>query len=347
MVPAIDAELNTLSSAAAKLAGDDVLRVVPVRGGGNNRLYRIDGASGSAYALKTYLVDRHDCRDRLGAEYQGLSFVWSRGVRDVPRAVAADPEHARALYDWIDGAPVDRATVADIDSAVRFLAELKRLSRDPMAASLPLASEACLSGAEIVAQIETRVQRLTEAAKGKADLVRFLSGVFEPTVQLLVSAAREGFHASGVPFARQVGFGEMTLSPSDFGFHNALRRPDGSLVFLDFEYFGWDDPVKLVADFLLHPGMRLDEKLCRRFFGGVTQVFGGDPLFELRVRLLYPLFGLRWVAILLNEFLPERWQRRVYAGAKERERAEARQLEKAKLLVRRLIAGQKGFPHAA
>ena len=44
------------------------------------------------------------------------------------------------------------------------------------------------------------------------------------------------------------------LSPSDFGFHNALRRPDGTIVFVDFEYFGWDDPAKMMADAMLHPG---------------------------------------------------------------------------------------------
>jgi hypothetical protein len=31
----------------------------------------------------------------------------------------------------------------------------------------------------------------------------------------------------------------------------------------------------------------------------------------------FHLFGLRWVLILLNEFLPARWQRRVLAGASE------------------------------
>ena len=41
---------------------------------------------------------------------------------------------------------------------------------------------------------------------------------------------------------------QRALSPSDFGLHNALRGQDGQLRFVDFEYFGWDDPVKLVSD---------------------------------------------------------------------------------------------------
>src|SRR4029077_9202981 len=40
----------------------------------------------------------------------------------------------------------------------------------------------------------------------------------------------------------------VILSPSDFGFHNALV--DGGRVgFVDFEYAGRDDPAKLIGDF--------------------------------------------------------------------------------------------------
>src|SRR6202041_3384794 len=106
----------------------------------------------------------------------------------------------------------------------------------------------------------------------------------------------------------------QSLVPSDFGFHNSLRRPDGALAFLDFEYFGWDDPVKLTADILLHPGRPLELPQRERFRQAATRLYGGDPAFATRLPAYQPLFGLRWVLILLNEFIPERWQRRVLAG---------------------------------
>ena len=43
---------------------------------------------------------------------------------------------------------------------------------------------------------------------------------------------------------------KQILSPSDFGFHNSLMTINGSLTFIDFDYFDWDDPVKLTADFI-------------------------------------------------------------------------------------------------
>ena len=104
------------------------------------------------------------------------------------------------------------------------------------------------------------------------------------------------------------------MSPSDFGFHNALRTGDGNIAFVDFEYFGWDDPVKLVSDFLLHPGMKLTAKTSRHFAEGVAEIYADDPNYKTRLRLLYPLYAIRWSLIVLNEFLPAKWQQRRYAG---------------------------------
>ncbi|MFP6749711.1 MAG: hypothetical protein VCD66_19215 [Alphaproteobacteria bacterium] len=145
------------------------------------------------------------------------------------------------------------------------------------------------------------------------------------------------YEQQGLDFGRSIGPSRLTLSPSDFGFHNAIRRSDGRLEFIEFEYFGWDDPVKLVADFLLHPGMGLDGELRRRFRCGAAAVFGGDHGFDARLRALFPLYALRWCLIVLNEFLPERWLRRDYAGAhRDREFALTTQLAKARAMLARL-----------
>jgi thiamine kinase-like enzyme len=111
---------------------------------------------------------------------------------------------------------------------------------------------------------------------------------------------------SGIGFDEPLAADVRTLSPSDFGFHNAIRRPDGTLAFVDFEYFGWDDPAKTIADFLLHPGMAIDAALKRRFAAAACRVFSDVPALPARVQMAYALFGLKWVLILLNDFLPER-----------------------------------------
>jgi hypothetical protein len=142
---------------------------------------------------------------------------------------------------------------------------------------------------------------------------------------------RAGYAGLGWDFARPLDADKRCLSPSDFGLHNALRRPDGRFAFVDFEYFGWDDPVKLVADFILHPGMTLPSSLIARFRRGARRLFASDPDFAQRLALLEPLIALRWGLILLNEFLAEGWQARAFAGtALSQSEAKARQLAKAR-----------------
>ena len=140
-----------------------------------------------------------------------------------------------------------------------------------------------------------------------------------------------------------------TLSPSDFGFHNVLREADGKVVFLDFEYFGWDDPVKLVSDFLWHPAMNIAEDLKVRFVQRMNVVFGNDPCFQARLKAVFPLFGLKWCLILLNEFIPTESERRDFSRSPIRNKTTVRleQLAKARSLSRKIRQMYKDFPYGS
>jgi hypothetical protein len=140
--------------------------------------------------------------------------------------------------------------------------------------------------------------------------------------------------AEAIEFSRALPKEKRSLVPSDFGFHNALRRSDGTLAFVDFEYFGWDDPVKLTADTLLHPGLPMPAAQRDRFRSAALEIYSEDATFAPRLKALYPLFGLRWGLILLNEFRPERWRLRSAAGETEPwGEVKARQLTRARELV--------------
>jgi aminoglycoside phosphotransferase (APT) family kinase protein len=49
---------------------------------------------------------------------------------------------------------------------------------------------------------------------------------------------------------------QRCLIPTDFGLHNIPKSTDGTLGFIDFEYFGWGHPVKLAATRFYSPAMR-------------------------------------------------------------------------------------------
>ncbi len=334
-----------IEATAARLLGRPVEAAEPAAPGGNNRVYRVRTADG-ALALKFYPDGDDDRRDRLGHEFQALQFLGRHRVRCVPAAVAADPGLGCAAYEWIDGEPVGTPDRDDIDAALTLAATLKALSRADDAPALPAAAEACLSAAELERQVAARLDALKRPASGHPALAAFLSDAFVPAFADFTDRARGRYREHGLDFAADIAPGQRTLSPSDFGFHNAIRRPDGDIAFVDFEYFGWDDPVRLAADFLLHPGHALDGAAAGRFAGGARELFGDDLEFAHRLEALYGLVGLRWCLIVLGEFLPARLARRRFAGRDDDARsARTRQLRKARELLDSLIAGAGRFPY--
>lgn len=300
--------------AAVALAPQRPVAIERRLGGGNNRLYRVTAADGTSHALKWYPKPAGDQRDRLGTEFAALNFLHRCHITNVPQPFAADRQAGFALYEWIDGECITAPLPQDIDAALAFAASLHTLCRHRDATSLPLASEACLSASDIIEQIDRRLRRLNEIAEDEPELRAFLQEEFTPLRRSVVAWVRDAYCARGWDFDAPIESAKRSLSPSDFGFHNAIRRPDGNLVFIDFEYFGWDDPIKLVADFIQHPGMSLSPALLDRFRQGACRLYGTQADFASRLELLEPLIGLRWCMILLNEFLPERWRNRALAG---------------------------------
>ena len=326
---------EALERVARSLIGGPVDRLRRVGGGRNSRVHRVDAASG-AFALKQYPSLEDDPRDRLGAEVGALRWMAENGFTAAPRVVAVDREQNSVLLSWVEGERVGAVDAEDVDQALAFLSRLHELRRAPALPPSRLAAEACLSGAEIERQLVGRIQQLL-ALEGEAALRSFLEADVTPALEKLVTRARSEHPGGIASFDRELDPEGRTLAPSDFGFHNALRGRDGGLTFIDFEYFGWDDPVKLTADVLLHPGTPVAAELKDRFRRGAERVYESDPDFAARLEVFYPLFGLRWVLILLNEFHPERWRRRVLAGATEDwGAAKARQLEAARDRLSRL-----------
>jgi hypothetical protein len=286
-------QARVLRDVAARLSGQPVRALAAAHMGANSRIFRIETDTGPL-ALKAYPVRQGDSRRRAEVEWKALRFLRARCGDTVPRPVARDDEGRFLLMEWFEGAAVRDCRPADIDAAADFVVRVFAQSKDPEASEFPPASEACLSAGAIVDQIR---QRLVLLCEGAVD--RFLEHEFLPALD----AATRGWD----PASKQdLAPGLRRLIPSDFGFHNALRQPDGALRYIDFDYFGWDDPVKLAADFVLHPAMQLSRDDKHAFVGRIASALADDPEFSARLKSRLPLFALRWIMILFNPFRRDR-----------------------------------------
>lgn len=336
----------------AALADEAIASCRRIYGGRNSRVYRVQTDSGRVFAGKHYHLHQDDPRDRLGAEWRALALL-SADARLAPfvaRPVAKEPGQGLALYSFLSGAQASTtpATKDDMDACLEFLDALRGLSGSldaDAAQRIPPASEACFSLSALAANLRARLDALQdvprEACLG-AELAQFLAAELIPFLDTsLTQAAQLGDPAQELPQRCR------TLSPSDFGLHNALRSEAG-LCFVDFEYFGWDDPAKTLCDFMLHPAMDLPQDLRQRFASGFLSRFAGtDCGLPSRAATVYPLYAIKWSFILLNEFLRGADARRVFAAGAACAADDARARREAQLAKARAMLNKARTTHAA
>lgn len=333
------AEVEALTLGAAELLGQAGLapdfRLAPEPGAANNRTFRVEG-HGFRALLKAYFSHPGDPRDRCGAESAFLRFAWDRGLRQLPKPLACDPVRRLGLFELIEGRRLSPEEVGPdgLDQALGFFSELNRHRRAPQASSLPAASEACFSLAEHLALVDSRVTALLSLPE--AGCLGFVRDELAPAWAQAREAVAGEARRIGMDSGRALPESERCISPSDFGFHNALLGADGRLRFLDFEYAGWDDPAKAVCDFFEQPELPVPEAARPRFVAAVSAALGDPPGLAERAELLRGVYRVKWACILLNEFLPAAAQRRRFAqGSAELSERRRRQLAKAREKLRR------------
>jgi len=341
-----------MKSLFSKLLGCEATSIREIGGGRNSKVYKLTCEGPVTYAAKLYFTHSLDGRNRQDAEYSSLKFLWENGIRCIPRPVVVDWDRGCAVYEYINGHKISSKDVTDkdIDSAVEFLDALKKLKDKKKSGDLPPASEACFSFQAVVDNIELRLSRLSEFQSDEVQydaLHEFLKKEFIPSFGIIIDWCKRQAKKAGMSFVSELPKRERTLSPSDFGFHNALRRNNDQIVFYDFEHFGWDDPAKMVSDFLLHPGMHLKENLKKRFMAKILRSFSENKSLSKRIKIVYPLFGLKWCMILLNEFVPEHLHRRGFASERDldKSRLQTEQLEKATEMLQRIMEEYRSFPY--
>jgi hypothetical protein len=287
-----------------------------IEGGRNNRVYKVTLESGDAVLLKSYYADERDPRDRLEHEWAFLTYAWERNVRAIPQPLARERETHSGLYSFLPGRKLRAGEVEGrhVDAAAEFVCALNAERKG--ARDLPPGSEACFTLGAHLAAIERRVERLKEldpAAPGRAAADRLVRAEIVPLWHMVKNRILRQSEAIGPAPEASIDPASVCVSPSDFGFHNALV--DGArIAFIDFEYAGRDDPAKLVCDFFCQPEVPVPPAFYDRFLGRVAEGLRLTDADRARCDLLLDAYRVKWVCIMLNEYLPLDAARRSFAG---------------------------------
>ncbi|MBI2442238.1 MAG: phosphotransferase [Lentisphaerae bacterium] len=312
-LPLIQAVRKTVSAAFAT----EPERIEPLAGGANNRVFKVR-LGRQAVLAKVYFRHPGDRRDRLSAEFGMLAFLWQNGLRCIPEPLFADRQRHIGLYQFVEGRRPRPEEIAwsDVSELIFLLKEMWRLRRRPDAAALPRGSDSSFSMAGFLANVEGRfrcVARALKTGRVSPEARQFVAGEVAARMKAVRQFIERGARNCALDLERPLPPAQRTLNPADHGFHNALRGSSGRLTFLDFEYAGWDDPAQMICNACLQPEVPIPAAMQPRFVKTIAGALGNPAGLAARLKLLYPLFGLKWSLIMLNEFLPVSRERRRFA----------------------------------
>lgn len=285
---------------------------------GNNKTFIIVCGS-EKYFVKHFFHDINDKRDRFSTELNFIRYAEKFATGYVPEIYQVNKETRLILYEYITGtsfSSVPAIKEEHVLQAISFFQKLNAHQNSEEAKDIRNASEACFSIAQHIDLLDKRVSQFSrlkelqpvdvkarqvfEEIRHKWDFVK------NNIIQLAKNLALD--------IDADLDYSQRVLSPSDFGFHNAMIKPDGNIMFFDFEYAGWDDPAKTVGDFFGQIQMPVPTSFYRMFCDAVTKDMDGKNDMLNRIDILSPLFKIKWACIALNIFLPVHLARRRFSN---------------------------------
>ncbi|HEX2549548.1 MAG TPA: hypothetical protein VHM20_06955, partial [Gammaproteobacteria bacterium] len=275
-----------------------------------------------------------DLRDRLTSEFEFLSYATQVSSGMTPIPFVKNDQDGIALYEFIEGSilTAEEITKKEIDEAIKLFC---LLNINKSTCRLSPASEACFTIEEHLTLINNRISTLQDSVR-EPDAEKLILSLAQYW-NILKNNIIQNCDNEAIDPLKPLLPSEQCISPSDFGFHNALRMQDGTLKFLDFEYAGFDDPAKMIGDFFSQLAIPLKQEYFVYFVKQISGIFSDQETLIKRANLLRPLYKVKWCCIALNIFIPEHLARRKFANPNLNENSlKKAQLNKAENIIRYL-----------
>jgi hypothetical protein len=300
----------------SRLLTESPKEIRSVSGGANNRVWEVKTLQGK-YLLKEYFRSPEDSRDRFASEKAFYTHAQHKAPEKVPQVQAWDPEGEAGLFFWLEGRKLTdpEVTGARVQEALEFFAALNRAPH-PAPSDLPAAAESAWTVYEHLNLVSRRIDQLQQISGTDSEAQEARHLVQEeviPAWERILKITNRVWPEKG----RGTHRATACVSPSDFGFHNSLLVGDGRLRFFDFEYAGWDDPAKMAADFFCQPRIPAPASEFPRVVALLAELFPQDAEVADRATSLWPVYRMKWICIMLNEFLPAGKTRRGFSLGEE------------------------------
>lgn len=323
----------------AKLLGCEKYLPERLRGGVNSQVFRCDNGR-HKWVIKGYAPVQQSGRDRMKSELQFLKFASRVAPNFTPTVIHVDYGHRCIVLENVDGKILAEEESPPKDAIYKAVEFIRLLNRDTSIGEDIIemdAAEGFLSLSDHLENVKLRLEAMS------CDHLEKDSKKCGATLLSLIKS--ELAHVEGA-IEKQIALGlipdkimksQRCISPSDFGFHNAILTQSG-VRFIDFEFAGWDDPAKLIVDFILQPRVPVYQ-----YGSPLSEIWQGSEHNWVHVRCvqLSSILRLKWLCIILGILNPTRLEKLRFVMSGE----EATELIQKRLAVaRQYINSHKEWP---
>ncbi len=288
--------------------GSSTSKVLRLNSGINNYVYVCE-AKKKKWIIKGYPKKPYMIRDGMQAEIEFLKFANINAKEYVASIYGYNYSWRSAVFEYIEGKGYEENTKPskeEITSAMNFIKALNGSKTKEKLLITMDASESFLEIRSHISNIERRIEsmrtdHIDKLYEGEAKKIK---EKLERQVKLL---KKMYMAKSGTEKIFQLRKDQRCISPSDFGFHNAILTEKG-IKFIDFEHAGWDDPAKMITDFILQPHCPTGEIEI----DSVMDTFNeGRETLKKRVELMMTIMTLKWSCIIMNMLTPTKYIERI------------------------------------
>ena len=287
--------VQILEAAEKMLSGPASISLMS--GGINNEVYLCKKGSDSL-VIKGYPSENG--RERFNAELNFLNFCKKNAPSFVPRVLGQIKESNYIILECIEGERFlneDKLKEDDMLSAFDFL---KNINKSESTSSLGNASESFLKIEEYIDNVNRRINKLEVNHLPKEKQIEAKHVLTELRGKWVKTKDWVFCHPQFVT-ANCLSSKNRIVSPSDFGFHNAIKSDTG-VKFIDFEFAGLDDPSKLLLDFFFQPRIAIHRSWIPYF----PRLYRPENhyFFTMRTKILSRVLLVKWATISLGLLNP-------------------------------------------
>jgi hypothetical protein len=275
-----------------------IKKIKKIKGQKNSQVFKVVTNKNKELLLKYYPDPKNDKVNRSENEFNSLKLIRNIST-EVPKSILLNTSLNFALYEFIKGKKINKIKSDDIYNILKFIRKIQKI-KNTKNTLIKNAKESCLSINDLIIQINNRYAKLLEVnIKNKNIKLKKFLHEFNSVKDNIYNLIYKNFSKKNI--LNKLPNHQQIIHPADFGFHNSIKS-NTKIYFIDFEYLGFDDPVKLICDFYWHPAMKLDKNISKLWLHESLKVFNYKNI-SVKLQFLLNAYGLRWSLIILNDFV--------------------------------------------